>query len=297
MGRSMTTRQAAEFLTLIRNESGIVLGRRDLPLLEAAVARRSLGRDRGDGCGEILAGLTGDPGGLGLAGLIAELAPGVTRFFRDREQFAFVARFLRARALTGQPAPRLWSAGCSTGEEAYTLAMTVHPLLGEIGPGVEILGTDINSVALETARAARYSTADLAPVPPALVRSFFPTAAAGPNGAADDRHAASQSLRRMVTLRKQNLADLPYEVGGPFAAILCRHTMMYFDTALKTRVIREFAHRLESGGVLLTGHQEEWPDAEALLTKVGPGIYKRRSNKETPRRRRPCPAGRNEAVA
>jgi chemotaxis protein methyltransferase CheR len=135
----MTTSQTVDFLKAIKKESGLLLGRRDLLMLEAAVARRTDCRNRGDR-NDLLEQLTSDPSGRGLSHLIAELAPGVTGFFRDREHFDFIARFLRNRAAETTSAPRLWSAGCSTGEEVYSLAMTLHPLLGEIGLKTEILG-------------------------------------------------------------------------------------------------------------------------------------------------------------
>jgi chemotaxis protein methyltransferase CheR len=286
----MTTSQTVDFLKAIKKESGLLLGRRDLLMLEAAVARRTDCRNRGDR-NDLLEQLTSDPSGRGLSHLIAELAPGVTGFFRDREHFDFIARFLRNRAAETTSAPRLWSAGCSTGEEVYSLAMTLHPLLGEIGLKTEILGTDINPIALRRARAACYSMADLAPVSPALAREYFSMAMA------DGRLVAAEAVRRMVRFREHNLAALPYKMAGPFAVVLCRHTLMYFDDALQSRVIRELRNHLEPDGLLVTGHQEDLLGIEEHFRKIEPGVYRRLSAQELIPQQRPIRFRRNEATA
>lgn len=225
---------------LIRSECGVMLGARELPALAAAVARRS------DDAAAYAEHLRGDAAVVERLALIGEVVPATTGALRDREHFRLLADFLTVRARrTGRPL-RIWSAGCSTGEEARSLAATLDQ-------GVEILATDVSDRALRTARRSR---------------------------------------RKGVRYRRHNLARFPYAVEGPFAAILCRHVLMYFDASLRRRVIDEFRRLLEPDGILFTGCGEPIETPLEGFTATGPGVHRRNADRSGSCR----PARRIEAV-
>lgn len=181
---------------------------------------------------------------------------GETYFFRDRGQFdllrlcllpELITRRCRAKTL------RLWSAGCSSGEEAYSLAMLVDTLLpARDGDGWEIfiLGSDIDQTALEKARRGRYRQWSFRMAPPTLQHQYFQHQG--------DEWLLDERIRRMVTFRAGDLISEPFSDGElrDMDLILCRNVFIYFAADAVTAVADKFAGALSEGGYLLTGHTE-----------------------------------------
>jgi chemotaxis protein methyltransferase CheR len=187
-----------------------------------------------------------------LESAIEALTTHETYFFREPHQLgAFSRELLPALHRQNQSTRRLrlWSAGCSSGEEAYTIAI----LLEESGLfdrwQVEILGTDISRRVLAQARRGEYGQASLRSTPPtALARHFVP------NG---ERFRIKDRIRANVTFSQLNLADREMTQMLPtMDAIFCRNVLIYFDTQAKKRVLKHFYDRLRPGGYLLLGHSE-----------------------------------------
>jgi len=173
-----------------------------------------------------------------------------TFFYREShhfEHFASEARPAIVERLNRRESVRLWSAGCSSGEETWSLVIADH--------------------ALEKASAARYPTRDLDAVPRPLTDAW-----AVPGGETAEMAPAARNL---VQFRRLNLhGDWPMQ--RQFAVIFCRNVMIYFDQPTKERLVARFAEQLEPGGYLYIGHSERVSGpAEALLTPVGPTIYRR----------------------
>lgn len=179
------------------------------------------------------------------------------------------------QALEGGRAVRMWSAGCSSGEETWSLVMT---LLGEdrargtqiASRNVRVLASDLADHALAKAAAAIYPAADLKAVPEALRRNWTVP------GAGDV--SLTDEARRFVRFRMLNLlGDWPFR--GQFDVIFCRNVMIYFDQPTKERLVERFAHQLAPGGHLYIGHSERASGpAAALLEPVGPTIYRRKAS-------------------
>ena len=202
--------------------------------------------------------------------MLRALTTNVTRFFREPHHFetlrARVLPDLAARARAGGRV-RLWSAGCSTGEEAYSLALTVLDVLPEAPAlDVRILATDLDRRVLATASAGLYPARAAQSIPAAQrARHFRPVA-----GEAATRYAAGPALRALVSFRRLNLAGT-WPLRGRFDAILCRNVVIYFDEATEVRVWSGLADRLLPGGWLFIGHSERI-DTSALPVLASDGV-------------------------
>jgi len=172
---------------------------------------------------------------------------------------------------------RLWSAGCSSGEEIWTLLMVLLGTQREAGLRIArskllALASDISVNALAGAKAATYPASALDAVPEALRRTWC----APVTGAGEPRLAIDPAVQAMVRFRMLNLmGDWP--MHGAFDVIFCRNVMIYFDAPTKERLVERFARQLVPGGYLYIGHSERVSGpATALLEPVGPTIYRRR---------------------
>ncbi|MGV7029407.1 CheR family methyltransferase [Methylobacterium symbioticum] len=211
--------------------------------------------------------------------LEAEITIGETFFFRYAEQFAALRATILPDLIAARAAEqtlRIWSAGCSTGAEPYSVAILAHELIGPALPAwqVTILGTDISAAALATARAAEYGRWALRTSPAEERRRYFLPLPPKPGAAREGGYALKPEYRRMVRFERANLLDLldgraPPHLDG-FDLILCRNVLIYFDAATVAGLMRALARRLRPGGWLLIGHAEpspvfaDWLDAVSL---------------------------------
>lgn len=203
-----------------------------------------------------------------------------TSFFRNRPQLAILqdtilpalCRDLRAQ---GKRNLRIWSAGCSTGEEPYTLAIIVREVLrGELPAwDVRITANDISAAVLETARRGVYSAYTMRNVPPDFVPKYFTK-----NG---EQFAVRPEVRSLVSFERLNLNSVT-ETGALDHShiIFCRNVIIYFDDAVKGKVISEFYRNLLPGGYLFIGHSETLHAMENGLTPemVAGGLVYRKQN-------------------
>jgi chemotaxis protein methyltransferase CheR len=201
-----------------------------------------------------------------LAEMVDALTTNKTSFFRENQHFDFLRREVLPNA---GPRLRIWSAGCSTGEEPYTLAMLLRE---ELAPGVDarILATDISARVLATARHGVYSATTVQEIPPALLARHF---AKQPHHGAT-AYRASDSLRSMIRFARLNLmAEWP--MNGPFEAIFCRNVMIYFDRVTQERLVNRFWELLTPGGHLFVGHSESLTSLNHRFQYVQPALYLR----------------------
>ena len=241
------------------------------PALRERLERRLRATGTADAAGYLA--LLGDPekGEAEWAALESAVTIGETFFFRDRGQFdalrdTILPALIAARAASRRL--RLWSAGCSTGAEPYSLAILLRRLLGEdhASWGVDILGTDISAAALEAARAAVFSPWALRGMDPAeRARDFLP--------AEEGRAWQLRPMHRAaVRFERGNLLGLldgtaPAAMTG-FDLILCRNVLIYFDRAAVPRMVRALGARLAPDGWMLLGHAEPDPAFGAFLRPV-----------------------------
>jgi len=264
---------------LIHAETGIVLSERKKMLAYSRLA--PLVRRSGlTSFGAFLDTLGGDP--RTMTEVVAALTTNPTYFHREPHHFEHFETVLRPellrRANSGADA-RIWSAGCSTGEEIWTLMMV---LLGrdrmaglKLARGKLIaLASDISINALAGARAAHYPASALEALPEPLRRAWcVPASAPG-----EPQLAIAPEVQALVRFRELNLMG-EWLMNRPFDVIFCRNVMIYFDIPTKERLIERFARQLVPGGYLYIGHSERVSGpATALLEPVGPTIYRRKGH-------------------
>ena len=258
---------------LVREDAGIVLPEGKAMLVYARLS--PLVRASGMGTFKGYLALVRDDGEERRK-MICALTTNHTFFYREAHHFEHFADVTRPALLqklqAGEPV-RMWSAGCSSGEECWSLVMT---LLGpDQGAGraiakadLRILASDIDTDILARASAATYAAKDISAVPEALRNTWSTTTGA--------QATIVPEARELVQFRQLNLHG-PWPMKKQFDVIFCRNVMIYFDTAAKERLVARFAQQLLPGGFLYIGHSERVSGAaEAELESVGPTIYQRR---------------------
>ena len=255
------------FRSLIHRLSGIALGNGKEGLVRARVSKRirALGLQDYDA---YLDRLMADPTGDEIIHLLDVISTNVTSFFREESHFQLLGEAASHWLAEGRRHLRLWSAACSTGEEAYSMGMV---LLAKLPAGVgdlKILATDLSTRALEVAQRGIYESARAAAVPAELRVRFLEKAPEAPG------HVRPVSeLRRSITFARLNLASSPFPMSGPFDAIFCRNVMIYFDLEIRQQVLRELFRLLRPGGWLFVGHSESLTGLNRGFRTVAPSAY------------------------
>jgi chemotaxis protein methyltransferase CheR len=191
-----------------------------------------------------------------------------TGFFRHVHHFHLAAE-RAVRAVHRRGTARMWSAAAATGEEPYSLAMTLIEAFQCEDPPVTILATDIHERALEVARNGGYSEAALGALPPLLRTRFFGERADG------GHRYLLPAVRRLVAFRQLNLTDVVWPVDGVFDVVFCRNLLMYLDACHRYAVLERIASILEPDGLLLLDPSEHVGRAASLFVDRGNGAYSR----------------------
>jgi chemotaxis protein methyltransferase CheR len=210
------------------------------------------------------------------ARMIDAITTNETRFFREPRQFEFLIGHViprwQAAAEDGLRARRLriWSAGCSSGEEPYTLAMLLAKYFSEQqGWDVRILATDISNRVLEKARKGIYPIARSAEIPKDLLHAFMLRGTSEQEG----HIKVKVNVQQMVDFRRLNVNQESNLPEGPFDAIFCRNVLIYFDAASKQKAVSNLLHHLMPKGFLFVGHAENLTSMSPQLRSLEPTIY------------------------
>ncbi len=271
---TLSKRDLERICGLIYQESGINLSAEKRIMLEGRLKRRMNAlklESYGEYCKYVFSA-TRDP--EEVTRLIDAVSTNKTDFFREKEHFdvlvAKVLPALTARAESGRELV-IWSAGCSTGEEPYTLAIVLteyaclHP-----GFRFRILATDISTAVLEKASRGVFTTEVVNPVPLELRRKYF----------LRSRDRESNLLRVVPELRQKiefRYLNLMEEFGKSEVAdaVFCRNVIIYFDRPTQERLFRKFAHHLTEGGYVFVGHSESLHHMDVPLLPVAPALYRK----------------------
>jgi chemotaxis protein methyltransferase CheR len=262
---------------LVYRATGIALGPQKRQLLQARLGRRlrALGLKSFTEYLQVLA--ERDPGGEELTRFVNAITTNKTDFFREAHHFHYLAETqvaaLRARAARGgDRTVRIWSAACSSGEEPYTIAMTLRDTLGPgAGWDVRILASDIDTDVLDRASAGVYSLDQVAPVPEALRKRYFLRG----TGTNDGLVQVRAEIRALVTFRHLNFLDDPWPIRSRFDAIFCRNVLIYFDRPTQARLLERLVAHLKDEGLLFLGHSESVHGLSAGLQHLGQTIHQR----------------------
>lgn len=201
------------------------------------------------------------------------LTTNLTSFFREAHHFPTLAEHLRK--LGASRPVVLWCSACSTGEEAYSMAMTAVDAFGGFGHPVRIIASDLDTKVLQTARAGRYKLESVARMPAQQVDKFFVRGKGGDAGFVQAR----PELQKMISFQRINLLDAALPIREQLDAIFCRNVMIYFDKDTQLAVLKKFAPLLRSNGLLFAGHSENFYHADAWFKLRGHTVYQKTDNR------------------
>jgi chemotaxis protein methyltransferase CheR len=275
--KPISDREFSLFQRLIYDAAGIHLAPHKKALLEARLSKhiRQLGLDS---FGAYYERVVNEQRSDELIRMLDRVSTNETHFFRESRQLEFLASEVFAKwqrqADTGQRGKRiaLWSAGCSTGEEPFTLAMLLYDHFPpEQGWQLAILATDLSTRVLESAASAIWPIAKADEIPEKYLKRFMLRG----TGSQQGNMKAVGELAALVRFERLNLNDDHYPITGPFDAIFCRNVLIYFDGASRRRVIDRLLDQLSPDGYLFVGHAESLNGVTERARHVMPTIYKR----------------------
>jgi chemotaxis protein methyltransferase CheR len=257
---------------VVGENAGIVLGPNKRQLVQGRLARRL--RELGLPSYEAYCDYVRDAGPEELVGLINAITTNVTSFFRENHHFEALASYMLPEAMKRNAASRrlrVWSAGCSTGEEPYCISMAAAEVL-PASPRYDfkILATDIDSDVVAAATSGIYPLDRMASVSPERLKRFFLKGSGEHQGCA----VAKETLKSLITFRTLNLLH-GWPMKGPFDVIFCRNVMIYFDQPTREKLVNRFSEMLAPGGYLCIGHSESIHAGTAPFKLVGKTIYRR----------------------
>ncbi|ABC81156.1 CheR family methyltransferase [Anaeromyxobacter dehalogenans] len=274
----LSPRDFARLGAFIEGRCGIRMPPSKRTLLESRLGRRV--RELGlAGFGEYCDHVLGDAPGDEVVRMVDHVTTNKTDFFREPHHFELLVRdvlpALAAAAGAGTRRPlRVWSAGCSTGEEPYTLAMVLLEAARQAtGLRFGILGTDLSTRALERARRAEYTEAQVRPVPLAQRRRYLLRSIRDPQVV-----RVCREVRELVAIEQLNLLDPDYRLRERMDVIFCRNVFIYFERSVQQRVLLRLARALSPGGFLFLGHAESIAGLEVPFDPVAPTVYRLRED-------------------
>lgn len=294
MNEHAETGFANEDLIPLRNDefayiANLVYGRFGIHLPDqkrVLVSGRLSKRLRQLGCatfGDYIALLNADGSGSELSEMMNRLTTNHSFFFRESSHFDFLTGTVlpeleKERAsrggnqgLANYPL-RIWSAGCASGEEVYSLGMLLHDryALAVGGPDLGLLATDISLTALSTAKQGVYGEQKFTETPEAFRKRYLRSAGAG-------EWAVAEEIKNMVLFKRLNLMAENYPMKGQFDVILCRNVMIYFDQESRSRVTQNLYRYVKEGGYLFIGHSESLNRDTNPFEYVKPAVYRKLS--------------------
>lgn len=210
-----------------------------------------------------------------LEGFLNAISTNLTKFFRESHHFDHfrthvAATFAQSARGAGRCRLRVWSAGCSTGEEPYTIAVVLRHEIPDVDShDVRILATDIDTDVIGKGALGEYPAGSVDDVP-AAYHDYFEPIDGDHRGS---RVVVSDEVRALVAFRRLNLME-QWPFSGTFDAIFCRNVMIYFDGRTKTALVERFRQKLKPGGWLYIGHSESLMGSHPGLQLVGRTIYR-----------------------
>ncbi len=250
--------------TLIHDYAGISLSESKHELVYSRLARRL--RENGLNTFAEYLGLLKKDNEAEWEAFTNSLTTNLTSFFRESHHFILLAEHLLK--LDKSRPIQLWCAASSTGEETYSMAMTVVETLGGFDHSVSIIASDLDSHVLALARTGRSKADAVAQLSLQRIERFFTPADAG-------YFLVRPELQRMIEFKRINLVDAHYPIRGQLDAIFCRNVMIYFDKETQLAILKKFAPLLRKEGLLFAGHSEHFYHAAAFFKLRGQTVYER----------------------
>ncbi len=272
----LTEAQFGKIKTLVKDICGISLGSGKKELVKARLNKRlrALGLANYD---EYIKFLRNDRAGNELTSMLDAISTNLTSFFREADHFEYlgqkVLKRMAADAAAGKAENRLriWSAGCSSGEEPYSIAITVCDNIPNLKVwDVAILATDLSTRVLDRAKEGVYTAERIKTVNPQLRGRCFRCIQSRP----DRIYQVNETLRSLMHFSRLNLmGDWP--MRGSFDVIFCRNVMIYFDKPTQGRLVERFWEILAPGGTLFIGHSESLTSLRHRFRYIQPTVYEK----------------------
>lgn len=255
------------FCNLVYDKAGIKLGPQKEALVSARIGKRmrKLGINNFE---EYYHLVENDATGEELVEMLNAISTNVTHFFRENRHFEILAGLLRKWEAEGQNSFKIWCAASSTGEEPYSIAMTVKEALHN-SSDVKILATDISTKVLNLAKAGVYEERHVEKIPTRYVNTYFRKKKTDKG----TMYEANDDLKRMLTFARLNLAHPPFPMKGPFDVVFIRNVMIYFDNIIRKGLLSEAWRLLKPGGYLMVGHAESLSGMLSDFKSVEPSVY------------------------
>jgi chemotaxis protein methyltransferase CheR len=269
----LSDRDLQTITRLVYEKSGITLGDAKRPLVVARLQKR-LRAGRFASFGDYLQHVGADASGDELTALLDAIATNHTSFFRESQHFDFLASRVVPEWLARRDGAPLtgWSAPCSTGEEPYSIAMTLLESLPITDHDrVRVEACDLSTKAVRAARAGVYPLARVEGLPRPLLKKYFERGLGEQDGLARVRPA----VRSRVHIRVRNLLEID-RPERTFDFVFCRNVMIYFDRPVQQRVVAMLERHLSPGGYLFIAHSESLNGVQHALEWVAPAIYRKR---------------------
>lgn len=247
--------------------TGIVLGDNKQDMVYSRIAKRLRALGLKD-FSSYVALLEDEKGADEISSLVNAITTNLTHFFRESHHFEHLSNYLKELAHKKPRGKRLriWSAGCSSGMEPYSIAMTLLEAMPDIASwDAKILATDIDTGMLNLALSGSYDTTEYERIP-----KQYQKYAAIENG----KLKISDALRPYIAFKPLNLMER-FPVKGPFDVIFCRNVAIYFDKPTQKKIFERFAHVLADDGWLYIGHSENLFQVTNSLTLIGKTIYRK----------------------
>ena len=198
---------------------------------------------------------------------VNSLTTNLTSFFREPHHFPILAEHLKK--LRAKSSIKIWCSASSTGEEPYSIAMTVVETFGSFSTPVSIVASDLDTNVLATASKGVYPQDRLDKISPERLSRFF-TKGIGTQGGS---YVVKPELRRMINFQRLNLLEANWTIRGPLDVLFCRNVMIYFDKPTQYKILSRFAPLMSEDGLLFAGHSESFLHAADLFTSQGKTVY------------------------
>jgi chemotaxis protein methyltransferase CheR len=266
----LTDHDFSKIRTLIHQRAGIALGAQKRQMVYSRLARR-LRELRLKEFSTYLTLLEADPNGDEWQLFTNALTTNLTAFFREAHHFPVLAEHARK---CPQPLT-VWCSAASTGEEPYSIAMTLIEALGSRAGAASVVATDIDTQVLAKGAAGVFTMEQVSKLSPTRLKRFFLKGA----GAHAGKVRIRPEVAAMVKFDQLNLLDPKWALKEPFDAIFCRNVMIYFDKPTQGKILQRFAPLMKPHGLLFAGHSENFSFVNHTFRLRGQTIYELVSNR------------------
>lgn len=275
-GRTISDKEFKEFQSLVHREAGIWLSEAKKALLVGRLNKRLRALDM-ETYGDYYKYVAKEGGQQELTLMLDCICTNETRFFRETQHFEFledeVYPVWQEQADNGERPKciKVWSAACSTGEEPYSLAMSLrYAFPADKGWDIQILASDLSTKALDQAREGNWPLDKSQDIPKDYLKAFMLKGV----GSQDGRMTAGNKLRSMIRFMRLNLNDDEYPLERDFDMIFCRNVLIYFNQDSKGRVIDKLADHLVPGGFIFLGHAESLNHDVVRFKRAASNVYR-----------------------